>query len=265
MNRLKTLFDSKSQEILNIYFTAGYPKLDDTVPIILALDKAGADLIEIGMPYSDPLADGPTIQESGQAALENGMTLHHLFDQIKEARQQTEIPLIMMGYFNQVMQFGEEAFFRKCREVGVDGLILPDLPIYVYEENFQELFEEIGLDITFLITPQTSEERIRQIDDLSKSFIYMVSNASITGAKKGISDKQLAYFNRINEMQLVHPRLIGFGISNHETFKTACSYAGGAIIGSAFIKALAGTNDIEQTVTDFIGRIKNSPKAVAAG
>ncbi|MEO1628290.1 MAG: tryptophan synthase subunit alpha, partial [Bacteroidota bacterium] len=214
MNRLQRLFASDRQDLLNIYFTAGYPKLEDTIPIIRSLDQAGADLIEIGMPYSDPLADGPTIQQSGQKALQNGMTLPILFEQIAEVRQQTDIPLMMMGYFNQVMQYGEEAFFSKCKEVGVDGLILPDLPLHVYENEYQQLFEKLDLDITFLITPQTPDERIRKVDTLNRAFIYMVSNASITGAKTGLSEAQLAYFNRINEMELQHPRLIGFGISS---------------------------------------------------
>lgn len=256
MNRLDKLFAEKQSELLNIYFTAGYPQLDDTKTIIPALADAGVDLIEIGMPYSDPMADGPTIQESGMQALKNGMTLEVLFQQIEEVRTHTSVPLVLMGYFNQVMQFGEEAFAKRCVEVGIDGLILPDLPIYEYETFYRELFEDAGLRINFLITPQTSEERIRKIDELSKGFIYMVSDASITGAKSGISDHQLAYFNRINAMQLQHPRLIGFGISNHETYATACRYAQGAIIGSAFIKALAGADNLETTIGEFVQMVR---------
>ncbi|MEL6867571.1 MAG: tryptophan synthase subunit alpha, partial [Bacteroidota bacterium] len=236
MSRLQQLFQQKQKDILNIYFTAGYPTLDSTVDIIQLLDQSGVDLIEIGMPYSDPLADGPTIQQSGMKALENGMTLPFLFEQIEQARQKTDIPLVMMGYFNQVMQYGERAFFEQCKAVGIDGLILPDLPLDVYEQDYQQILHELGLDITFLITPQTSESRIQKIDELSTGFIYMVSNASITGAKRDISEQQIAYFNRIEQMQLAHPRLIGFGISNRSTFETACRYASGAIIGSAFIK-----------------------------
>ena len=194
MNRIQQLFADKPADILNVYFTAGYPGLQDTEPVILALDDAGADLIEVGMPYSDPLADGPTIQESGTAAIQNGMTLDLLFEQIQSARQKTEIPMVMMGYFNQVMQYGEEKFFRKAKEAGVDGLILPDLPVYEYEQFYREMVEDLGLAISFLITPQTSEERIKQIDSLSRGFIYMVSNSSITGAKKEITQTQLDNF-----------------------------------------------------------------------
>jgi len=197
MNRLERLFERKSADILNIYFTAGYPGLEDTVPLIRALDEAGADLIEVGMPYSDPLADGPTIQESGQAAIRNGMSIPKLFEQLKEVRQYTDIPLVLMGYFNPVMQYGEQRFFEHCAEAGIDGLILPDLPVYEYEHFYKAQIEEAGLQISFLITPQTSEERIRKIDELSTGFVYMVSDASITGAKRGISPKQIEYFERV--------------------------------------------------------------------
>lgn len=258
MNRIIKLFQQKDKDILNIYFTAGYPNKQDTTKVILALDEAGADLIEIGMPYSDPLADGPTIQESGTQAIQNGMTLDVLFDQITEVRKQTDIPLVMMGYFNQVMQYGEERFFKKAKEVGVDGLILPDLPVYEYESLYRDLIESLGLSISFLITPQTSNDRIRQIDELTKGFIYMVSNSSITGAKSGISGQQLAYFDRINAMQLQNPRLIGFGISDHATYRTACNYSNGAIIGSAFIRALAKSDDVRQATLDFVSMVKNN-------
>ncbi|MEM9823987.1 MAG: tryptophan synthase subunit alpha [Bacteroidota bacterium] len=257
MNRIQSLFNRKNKDILNIYFTAGYPQLEDTATIITALEEAGVDLIEVGMPYSDPMADGPTIQESGQVAIDNGMTLATLFEQLKRLRASSDVPLIMMGYFNQVMQYGEVAFLSKCQEIGIDALILPDLPLDVYEAQYQELFEKYNLKIIFLITPQTSEERIRKVDELSNAFIYMVSNASITGAKSGITDGQLAYFKRINQMNLKNPRLIGFGISNHDTFSTACQYANGAIIGSAFIRALKGSSDLSKTVRDFVESIKN--------
>jgi len=256
MNRIVALFEQKKQDILNIYFTAGYPGRDDTPVIIKSLADAGADLIEVGMPYSDPLADGPTIQESGTQAIKNGMTLDLLFQQIEAVRQETDIPLVLMGYFNQVMQFGEERFFKRAAEVGVDGVILPDLPVYEYETQYQAMLEALDLTVSFLITPQTSAARIRKIDELSRGFIYMVSNSSITGAKAGISDAQLAYFNRVNEMQLSTPRLIGFGISNHATFRTACQYARGAIIGSAFIRALAEAKDIRQTTLDFVKMVR---------
>ncbi|MEL6719817.1 MAG: tryptophan synthase subunit alpha, partial [Bacteroidota bacterium] len=227
-----------------------------TAQIINNLAKSGVDLIEVGMPYSDPLADGPTIQQSGQKAIENGMTLDHLFQQIEEARQTTQVPLVLMGYFNQVMQYGEQKFIDRCATVEIDGLILPDLPVYEYESLYKKAIEKANLKISFLITPQTSEERIRQIDDLSDSFIYMVSNSSITGAKRDISEQQIAYFNRINSMQLKNPRLIGFGISNHATYSTACQYASGAIIGSAFIRMLEQSKDLEKDIEGFVAMVR---------
>ncbi len=261
MRRINELFSRKEENVLNIYFTAGHPALEDTGRIIEKLDKAGADLIEVGMPYSDPLADGPTIQQSGMRALKNGMTLEILFRQLEEVRPRTEVPLILMGYFNQVMQFGEEAFFRKCAQVGVDGLILPDLPLYEYKTLYRNWVEELDLGFSFLITPQTSEARVREVDEASRGFIYMVSNASITGAKSGISEKQLSYFQRIRDMELEHPRLIGFGISNHDTFSTACRYAQGAIIGSAFIKMLEreGLEGIDRFVKGIRGQVELIP------
>lgn len=259
MSRLQSLFERKKQDVLNVYFTAGYPALHDTARIIRALDEAGVDLIEVGMPYSDPLADGPTIQASGQQAIQNGMTLPLLFEQIEEARQHTNIPLVLMGYFNPVMQYGEQRFFDRCAAVGIDGLILPDLPIYEYENFYQEGIEKAGLDISFLITPQTSDERIRQIDALSTGFVYMVSNSAITGAKSGISEEQIAYFERIRSMELESPRLIGFGISSHETFQTACQYANGAIIGSAYIRALGEGRPVEEATHQFVQQILKTP------
>ncbi len=255
MNRINRLFQNKDKDILNIYFTAGYPGLNDTEKIILALEKSGADLIELGMPYSDPLADGPTIQESGQVALANGMTLKTLFNQVQSVRESSEIPLVLMGYFNQVMQYGEERFFKKCAEVGIDGLILPDLPMDVYESDYKKMIEDNGLTISFLITPQTSEERIIKTDELSNGFVYMVSRSSITGAKSDIENQQIEYFNRVNAMNLQTPKLIGFGISSNETFTTACQYANGAIIGSAFIKALPKEGAVESAVEGFVERI----------
>ncbi|MEL6657948.1 MAG: tryptophan synthase subunit alpha [Bacteroidota bacterium] len=258
MSRINDLFAKKQSDILNIYFTAGYPEKDSTSTIIKALAEAGADLIEIGMPYSDPLADGPTIQESGSQAIQNGMTLPHLFEQLEAVRPQVDLPLILMGYLNQVMQYGFDQFLADCQRVGVDGLILPDLPLYEYEQMFREKVEAAGLGMSFLITPQTSAERIRKVDELSRGFIYMVSSAAITGAKNTISDQQIAYFERIADMQLQTPRLIGFGISSHETFSTACKYAEGAIIGSAFIRALAQSDDLRQTTFDFVKGIRNA-------
>lgn len=259
MNRLSNLFNKKKKNILNMYFTAGYPNLDDTEGLILALEKAGADLIEIGMPYSDPLADGPTIQQSGSKALENGMNLNLLFEQIKSTRKNTEVPLILMGYFNQVMQFGDDKFLKMCQESGVDGLILPDLPIDIFEKNYVKKFEALNLKISFLITPQTPVERIRMIDKLTNGFVYIVSSYAITGSSTGISKEQIAYFKRIKDMKLKNPQLIGFGISDKSSFNTACEYANGAIIGSAYIKALTKANtegvDLKKVTKDFVGAV----------
>lgn len=240
MNRINRLFETQKEAVLNVYFTAGYPKLDWTPGIIKALATAGVDMVEIGMPYSDPLADGPTIQDSGQLALKNGMTLSLLFEQIAKVRAEVEVPLILMGYFNQVMQYGERKFLEKCKEVGIDGLILPDLPIYEYEHFYKSWFEELDLGISFLVSPQSGTERIQKIDELSRGFIYMVADAAVTGKVGGISEKQVDYFERVRAMQLKNPRLIGFGVSDHQAFRTVSDFAAGGIIGSAFIRQLSG-------------------------
>jgi len=259
MSRLENTFNNKKSNLLNIYFTAGFPALEDTETIIRSLSAYGVDVIEVGMPYSDPMADGPTIQVSGVKALENGMSVEVLFNQLKTIRDKVETPLVLMGYFNQVIQFGEEVFLKRCQEVGVDGLILPDLPLSVYESEYQALFKKYDLAPIFLITPQTSEERIRKIDQLSQGFIYVVSSAAITGNSKKISPAQLAYFDRIEKMNLRLPRMIGFGISDHQSFTTACKYADGAIIGSAFIRALEnGGPNIDKTIETFVKGIRNS-------
>ena len=256
MNRLSRLFSEKHRDILNVYFTAGYPHLDSTVPIIRNLAEAGADLIEVGMPYSDPMADGETIQQSGMRALENGMTLKVLFEQLAEARRHTEIPMVMMGYYNQVMQYGPERFVEAAGGAGVDGRILPDLPAFEYQRDFKQLVEHAGLEVTFLITPQTTDERIRQIAESSTGFIYVVSSASITGGSSKISDRQRAYFDRIAALDLPNPKLIGFGISDAETFRTACEYFNGAIIGSAFIRTLRDNTDrVEAATREFVESI----------
>ncbi|MCM5661638.1 tryptophan synthase subunit alpha [Galbibacter mesophilus] len=237
MNRIhKKLQEDK--KLLSIYFTAGYPNLEDTVPIIEQLQKSGVDMLEIGLPFSDPLADGPTIQESSTHALTNGMTTAKLFEQLKDIRKTVNIPLIIMGYFNPMMQYGVEAFCKKCNEIGIDGLIIPDLPVDVYNEEYRSIFEKYNLINVFLITPQTSEDRIRFIDSVSNGFIYMVSSASVTGAKNTFGDAQNQYFERISNMKLKSPQIVGFGISNAETFKAATKYGKGAIIGSAFIKMI---------------------------
>ncbi len=248
MNRIQQKLRS-DKKLLSIYFTAGYPTLGDTVSIIENLEKSGVDMIEIGLPFSDPLADGPTIQASSTQALKNGMTTEVLFDQIKDIRQSVSIPLIIMGYFNPILQYGVEAFCAKCQDIGIDGLILPDLPADVYDESYKSIFEKYGLINVFLITPQTSENRIRYIDSISKGFIYMVSSASTTGAKSGFGDAQTSYFKRIANMHLKNPQIVGFGISNNETFTQATEHAKGAIIGSAFIKHL--TNEGVKKIDHF--------------
>jgi tryptophan synthase alpha chain len=256
-NRINLLFAKKSEKVLNVYFTAGFPSLEDTMPIMKTLEKSGADLVEIGMPYSDPIADGPTIQDSNQVALANGMNIKKLFYQLKDLRKEVSLPVILMGYLNPVMQFGLEKFCEKCAEVGVDGVIIPDLPLLEYQEIYKPIFEKFNLKNIFLITPQTSEERIELIDAVSDSFIYMVSSASTTGKSTGISDQQIAYFERIEGKNLKNPRLIGFGISDKQSFETACKYAHGAIIGSAFIRLLEKSESLEDDIQDFVHNIKN--------
>jgi len=253
MNRINKKLQEEDK-LLSIYFTAGYPNLEDTVPIIEKLQENGVDMIEIGLPFSDPLADGPTIQESSTKALKNGMTTAKLFEQLKSIREKIHIPLIIMGYFNPIMQYGVEAFCKKCAEIGIDGLIIPDLPVDVYYEEYKSLFEKHGLINAFLITPQTSDERIKYIDSVSNGFIYMVSSASVTGAKTAFGDIQQTYFKRIHDMSLKTPQIVGFGISNAETFKAATNFAKGAIIGSAFIKFLDESG--VKKIGDFIKKIR---------
>ena len=238
MNRILNKLN-EDKKLLSIYFTAGFPNLNDTTEIIQSLEKAGVDMIEIGLPFSDPLADGPTIQVSSTKALKNGMNTQLLFDQLKNIRKTVSIPLLIMGYFNPILQYGVEAFCENCSKVGIDGLIIPDLPVDVFTEDYQTTFEKYGLLNVFLITPQTSIERINFIDSVSKGFIYMVSSASTTGAKTGFGEEQLAYFKRISAMNLKNPQIVGFGISNSETFQQATKFSKGAIIGSAFIKHLS--------------------------
>jgi len=249
MNRINQKI-KENKKLLSIYFTAGYPNLEDTVTIIQNLENAGVDMIEIGLPFSDPLADGPTIQGSSTQALKSGMTTKLLFEQLKDIRKSVKIPLIIMGYFNPILQFGVEDFCKQCAEIGIDGLIIPDLPVDVYNDSYKTVFEKHGLINVFLITPQTSDERIKFIDSISKGFIYMVSSASVTGSQSGFGTAQTNYFKRISEMKLKNPQIVGFGISNEQTFAQATRYAKGAIIGSAFIKQLSnkGVCDVENFI-----------------
>ncbi len=256
MNRLNQLFSTKKENLLSIYFTAGYPKLNATVDIAEALEKAGADFLEIGFPYSDPVADGPTIQHSSQTALDNGMTLNLLFEQLKDLRSRVSIPILLMGYVNPIVQYGVERFCKAAAAVGVDGIIVPDLPMYEYEMLYINHFEDNGLSNIFLVTPQTSEERIRKIDTLSNSFIYLLSSSSITGGSLQLTDNIEGYYSRIKAMELNNPTIIGFGISDKRSFSKACEYANGAIVGSAFVKLLGEDNYMEK-IPAFIKGIKN--------
>ncbi len=259
MNRIDRLFSEKSGEILSIYITAGYPGLTDTPILLKALQDHGADMVEIGIPFSDPLADGPVIQQSSQQALGNGMTLELLFTQLAEIRESIHLPLVMMGYLNPVLQMGMENFLDKCRQTGIDGVIIPDLPPDEYDSKYRELFQSHGIYFTMLITPQTEVGRINRIASLSGGFLYLVADTSITGSKSTVGSHQLDYFKRIQKMDLQVPGLVGFGISNRETFMAACTYASGAIIGSAFISAIGEEEpqSLEEKVQRFIHQIRN--------
>lgn len=252
MNRIDKTFQG-DRKIISIYFSAGYPELEDTVPILKALQDSGVDMVEIGLPFSDPLADGPTIQKSSTRALRNGMSTEKLFEQLQNIREHIHIPLVLMGYFNPMMQYGIERFCQKCQAIGIDGLIIPDLPVDIYHQNYKVLFDRYNLYNMFLITPQTSEERIRYIDKVSRGFIYMVSSASVTGAQNTFGDAQENYFKRIAQMQLNTPQVVGFGISNSETYRLATQYSRGAIIGSAFIKFLE--QEGVENISKFINNI----------
>lgn len=253
MNRITQKMKEEGK-LLSIYFTAGHPELNDTVQIIEDLEKNGVDMVEIGLPFSDPLADGPTIQESSAIALKNGMHTQLLFEQLKQVRKTISIPLIIMGCFNPMLQYGVSAFCKKCQEIGIDGIIMPDLPLDVYQEHYEAIFKKHGLINIFLITPQTSDERIRQIDAASDGFIYMVSSASVTGSKEGFGAAQENYFQRIAELSLTNPLIVGFGIKDSQTFQQATKTAKGAIIGSAFIKHL--TQNGLSSISDFVKTIR---------
>jgi tryptophan synthase alpha chain len=254
MNRIDAVFQEK-KDVLNIYFTAGYPQFHDTLRIAKSLEEAGADMLEIGIPFSDPLADGPTIQNSSMEALNNGMSITELFKQLSGLRQHTSLPVLLMGYINPILQFGIEAFVEECQRCEIDGIIVPDLPMQEYLDDYRSLFSEKGIHNIFLISPNTSEERIRLIDKETNGFIYMVSSSSITGAKTAMQEGQIEYYERIQQMNLANPRLIGFGISNHESFLKACEYADGAIIGSAFINELK-KNASDENIISFVQSIK---------
>ncbi len=254
MNRLTQLFEHKKQHILSVFYTAGYPHLTDTISIAKALQDAGADMLEIGFPFSDPMADGPVIQRSSEVALENGMSIKVLFEQLKVLRKEVTVPILLMGYFNPVVQYGVEQFCADAAAVGIDGVIIPDLPMLEYETLYQSVFEKHKLSNVFLVTPQSSEERIRKIDSLTKGFIYVLSSSSITGRKIEQDAGIESYFQHIKNMNLKNPFLIGFGISDKATFNTACKYAAGAIVGSAFVKHLTerGTTTIDSFVKEIV-------------
>lgn len=256
-NRIKDVLAKNKKGILSMYYTAGFPALNDTALIAETLANAGADIIEIGIPYSDPVADGPTIQASNTIALKNGMRLSMLLEQVKLIREKVTVPIILMGYINPVLQYGVEKFARDASAAGVDGVILPDMPMDEYTENYKALFDSLDLSNTFLISPTTSEDRIRKIDAVTDGFIYAVSASSITGAKGKFEKQQLDYFEKLKQMKLKNPYLIGFGISNHETFATASQYGAGAIVGSAFVDLLKKSKDLSADITSFVKSLKN--------
>lgn len=256
MNRIKDLFQKKKNNILNVYCTAGYPQLESTVPVMKALQDSGVDMIELGMPYSDPLADGPVIQASSTKALANGMTIATLFEQLRGLRQQVYVPVILMGYMNPVLQYGFERFCQHAADAPVDGLILPDLPEYEFETEYGPIMQRYGLNFIFLVTPETSEERIRKLDSLSTGFLYAVSSSSTTGKDKDMNAVN-NFLQRLQDMKLTNPVLVGFGIKDKSTFQQACQHANGAIIGTAFIKAIENATDVEGATKKFITDIKS--------
>jgi len=261
MSRIAELFKRKSNNILSVYCTAGYPRLEDTLKVVCALQSSGVDMIELGMPYSDPLADGPVIQHSGTIALHNGMTIRKLFEQLRDFRKSPSVggvgeavPIILMGYMNPILQYGFKKFCADAVSVGIDGLILPDLPEYEFETEYGTIVKKYGLDFIFLVTPETSEERIKNLDELSTGFLYAVSSSSITGKDKDFSAVE-KYLERLKCIKLKNPILVGFGIKDKLTFDAACVHANGAIIGTAFIKALENAKDVEQATKKFIKSI----------
>ena len=257
MNRITNLFETKKDGILSVYFTAGYPRLEDTTQILRELEAKGINMVEVGIPFSDPMADGPVIQESSTQALRNGMSIRLLFQQLKGIRQSVQIPIILMGYLNPIMQYGFEAFCQSCVEVGVDGMIIPDLPYADYMADYKAIADRYDLKMIMLITPETSEERIRLIDAHTSGFIYMVSSAATTGAQQSFNEQKQAYFRRINAMNLRNPRLVGFGISNKATFEAAASNSSGAIIGSKFVQLLKSEPTIAGAVDQLLEALKH--------
>lgn len=254
MSRLNELFQRKQNNVLNVYCTAGYPQLQSTLEIMKALQENGADIIELGMPYSDPLADGPVIQHSSSIALANGMTIEKLFAQLQDFRKEIHVPVILMGYMNPVLQYGFEKFCQHAAALSIDGLILPDLPEHEFETEYGPIMQRYGLDFVFLVTPETSEARIKKLDALSTGFLYAVSSSSTTGSDKNMTDVN-AYLQRLKSYGLKNPVLVGFGIKDKPTFETACRHANGAIIGTAFIKALEAAEDLPKTTAAFIKNI----------
>ena len=254
MSRIQTLFQQKHTRVLNVYCTAGYPELNSTLSVMESLQANGTDLIELGMPYSDPLADGPVIQQSSAIALENGMTIARLFEQLDGFRDRITVPVILMGYMNPVLQYGFERFCSDAARVGVDGLILPDLPEYEFETEYGAIIRKYGLDFIFLVTPETAEERVKKLDKLSTGFLYAVSSSSTTGSNKQMTSVQ-DYLKRLESYQLTNPVLVGFGIKDRESFDAACAHANGAIIGSAYIKALEGAIDVGTATKEFLSTI----------
>ena len=257
MNRINQIFQQRSHGLLSLYFCAGHPTLESTVPIIKAMERRGIDFIEVGIPFSDPMADGPVIQDAATKALRNGMSLRTLFDQLYDIRREVSLPLILMGYMNPIYRYGYEAFFERCAQTGIDGVIIPDLPFRDYLDEVKPVADRHDVRVIMLITPETSEERIRFIDDHTDGFIYMVSSAAITGAQKEFNEAKQAYFNRVNQMQLKHPRMIGFGISNRQTLQAAQSNAAGAIIGSKFVQLLDETHDPEKALDLLMDALKH--------
>jgi len=255
MDRIKNLFQKKRQQVLNVYCTAGYPQLNSTIEVMKALQENGADIIELGMPYSDPLADGPVIQQSSSIALANGMTIKKLFEQLKDFRKNISIPVVLMGYMNPVLQYGFEKFCADAAAVGIDGLILPDLPEHEFETEYGAIIKKHGLDFIFLVTPETSEERIKKLDELSTGFLYAVSSSSTTGSDKNMTDVK-SYLQKLKGMNLKNPVLVGFGIKDKTTFQTACANANGAIIGTAYIKALAEPGNVADITRKFLETIR---------